>query len=209
MTSVGRNQLPAKFKKYFRKNGGLIKTLCTLHAQLTYERWSWSPAETCSYPVLQYRRKQLSLFNQLADWFRINFWQDGWGSISTVKGRIEPMHLSVADLCPWDWSCSISGSHMSFVTGIVIFVTSIVVFVTGIVVFVTGIVVFVTGIVIFCHGYCRLCHRYCHLCHGYCHLCHGYCPSLSRVLSSLSRVLSSLSRVLSLNTNHLGQFIAF
>ena len=41
-------------------------------------------------------------FNLLAARFRINFWLDGWGSISRLE--IGPMHLSDEGLRPWDWS---------------------------------------------------------------------------------------------------------
>ena len=58
--------------------------------------WDWS-ARYCTY-----RRERPSLLDLLAVRFRINFWLDGWGSISPLE--IEPMHLSVEGLRPWDWS---------------------------------------------------------------------------------------------------------
>ena len=58
--------------------------------------WDWS-ARYCTY-----RRERPSLLDLLAVRFRINFWLDGWGSISLLE--IGPMHLSVEGLRPWDWS---------------------------------------------------------------------------------------------------------
>ena len=49
-----------------------------------------------------YRRERPSLLGLLAVRFRIDFWLDGWGSISPLE--IGPMHLSVEGLRPWDWS---------------------------------------------------------------------------------------------------------
>ena len=58
--------------------------------------WDWS-ARYCTY-----HRERPSLLDLLAVRFRINFWLDGWGSISPLE--IGPMHLSVEGLRPWDWS---------------------------------------------------------------------------------------------------------
>ena len=44
---------------------------------------------------MQYRRQRPSLFDQLAVRFRINFWRDGWCSIS--PSGVEGLH-------PWVWS---------------------------------------------------------------------------------------------------------
>ena len=61
--------------------------------------WDWS-ARYCTY-----RRERPSFLDLLAAAvrFRINFWLDGWGFISSLE--IEPiLHLSVEGLRPWDWS---------------------------------------------------------------------------------------------------------
>ena len=53
-------------------------------------------------PVLHLPPERPSLLELLAARFRINFWLDGWSSISCLE--VEPMHLSVEGLRPWDES---------------------------------------------------------------------------------------------------------
>ena len=60
--------------------------------------WSWSPV----YPVLQYHRERPSLLDLLSEFGLIS---DGWLSSRLYLLReIEPMHLNVEGLRPWDWS---------------------------------------------------------------------------------------------------------
>ena len=58
------------------------------------------PQQPPTTTMLQWERP--SLLDLLAVRFRINFWLDGWGSISPLETG--PMHLSVEGLRPWDWS---------------------------------------------------------------------------------------------------------
>ena len=60
------------------------------------------PQQPGSARYCTYRRERPSLLDLPAVRFRINFWLDGWGSISPLE--IGPMHLSVEGLRPWDWS---------------------------------------------------------------------------------------------------------